>query len=152
MDVVEERRRELREIATALKASSGNERYKLLTRMDDLLADPELRTWWNDECGVGDVQGCGHPAASHFSFVCPRSWEGLAPTDSPNVRSCELCREKVYLVEDDAALIEHTEARHCIALRITYERGRLEEATREVHFVGRPKPIDYIEAYVRRRG
>jgi hypothetical protein len=144
--------RELREIQSALKTASGNERFKLLTRMDDILADPQVRAWWDEACGVvGPVEGCGHPAAFAFSFVCPRSWEGLATTDSPNERTCDLCRERVYLVDSDEALIEHTEQKHCIALPIVYERSRLEEAHRAVSFVGRPRPIDYIKAYVRQK-
>lgn len=145
--------RELREIAAALKTASGNERFKLLTRMDDILADPTVRSWWNEVSGVGAIENCGHPAAQasrRLEFVCPRSWEGLAETDSPNVRSCDLCRERVYLVDSDEALLEHAEKRHCIALPIAYERSRLEEAQREVIFAGRPRPLDYIKEYVRR--
>jgi hypothetical protein len=99
---------------------------------------------------VGPIEQCGHPAASHFSFVCPQKWDALAPTESPNVRACDLCRERVYLVDSDDALLEHADKRHCIALRVTYESSRLEEAKREVLFAGRPRPIDYIKAYVRR--
>jgi hypothetical protein len=119
--------------------------------MDEILADPIVRAWWDEACGVSQLENCGHPAAQlpasrHFSFVCPRSWEGLARTDSPNERTCDLCRERVYLADNDDALIEHTEKNHCIALPIAYERSIKSGAV----FVGRPRSIDYIKAYVRR--
>jgi hypothetical protein len=153
MDPEDSRRHELREIAAALKTTSGNDRFKLLTRMDDILEDPAMREWWDELSGVSPLENCGHPAAQasrRLSFVCPRSWEGLAETDSPNVRTCDLCRERVYLCETDDALLEHAEKRHCIALPIAYERARLEDAKREVIFAGRPRNIDYIKEYILR--
>lgn len=55
------------------------------------------------------------PRRVRMRFECPRTWEGLAPTDDPGVRRCEACRQDVYFCATDEETREHARAGHCIA-------------------------------------
>jgi hypothetical protein len=50
-----------------------------------------------------------------MKVVCPRIWEGLEVTESPDVRHCGQCNEDVYFCRTDAETIAHAVAGHCVA-------------------------------------
>jgi hypothetical protein len=50
-----------------------------------------------------------------MKVVCPRTWEGLDPTERADVRHCAQCTEDVYFCATDAETISHARAGHCIA-------------------------------------
>src|SRR5215471_13288817 len=53
-----------------------------------------------------------------FRFQCPRLWDELAETHSPDVRHCAQCDQDVYLCTTAAETTKHAKAGHCIARQI----------------------------------
>jgi hypothetical protein len=51
-----------------------------------------------------------------LSYVCPRDWEELDPTNEPATRFCQQCREMVILCSTDFEAINHAGQGHCIAM------------------------------------
>jgi uncharacterized protein (TIGR02996 family) len=47
---------------------------------------------------------------------CPKTWDALAATDRPGVRSCGTCRRDVYYCTTAEELAEHAPLGHCIAV------------------------------------
>jgi hypothetical protein len=50
-----------------------------------------------------------------FAFVCPKRWEGLAPTGDENVRHCPACNEDVFFCRTDEETLRRAKAGQCIA-------------------------------------
>ncbi len=51
-----------------------------------------------------------------LSYVCPRDWEQLDPTNEHATRFCQQCQEKVVLCLTDFEAINHARQGHCIAM------------------------------------
>ena len=73
-----------------------------------------------------------------FSFVCPRTWDGLQETGNPTVRFCAECRNEVYLTLSREQFEENRRLRRCVAVPIPAS-GRGEDT-----LLGLPS---YREAY-----
>ena len=44
-----------------------------------------------------------------FQLICPREWESLKGTDSPDRRYCEVCRRDVFLCESAEEFVRQGE-------------------------------------------
>lgn len=54
----------------------------------------------------------------HFAYECRQKWDGLAATDTADVRHCAICRENVYWCGNDGDAIErHAREGHCVAVQ-----------------------------------
>lgn len=90
-----------------------------------------------------DVFNCGkatnEPRRVRFSFVCDKRWETLHPTDTPDIRHCNICNERVHHCTTVREAETHARAGHCIAVANTL----VEKATGNNYhnMVGRPDPI-----------
>ncbi len=51
-----------------------------------------------------------------FEFKCPRKWESLTHTESPNIRYCEVCRENVYFCETPLEFVRQGNLGRCVAI------------------------------------
>lgn len=53
---------------------------------------------WRLQVTQSKILACDVPHARDglFSFECPRSWDGLRPTEDENVRYCEGCKQHVH--------------------------------------------------------
>jgi hypothetical protein len=148
------------EASDRLRAARGAEQWQILGTIERLLVDREIEAWW---CTVdprraraAPIHNCGLAeewSAERFSFECPRTWDSLAPTTDPKVRSCDECRRDVHFCDDDDELIANAREGRCVAMAPPVEawvtrRAGLEGAG---SFTGRPRPADYLALYVRRR-
>jgi len=52
-----------------------------------------------------------------FEFICPRKWESLKCTESPNTRYCEVCSENVYFCETPLEFVRQGNLGRCVAIR-----------------------------------
>lgn len=52
-----------------------------------------------------------------FEFVCPRKWDSLGQTESPNIRYCEVCSQNVFLCETPDEFVRQGELGRCVALQ-----------------------------------
>ena len=52
-----------------------------------------------------------------FEFVCLRKWESLRPTESPDIRYCEVCSQNVYLCETPLEFVSQGNLGRCVAIR-----------------------------------
>lgn len=50
-----------------------------------------------------------------LTFKCTQEWESLADTSKVNIKFCNECKSKVYLITSDAELKHHSALQHCIA-------------------------------------
>lgn len=50
-----------------------------------------------------------------LAFKCTQQWESLADTSKVNIKFCNECKSKVYLITSDAELKHHSALQHCIA-------------------------------------
>jgi hypothetical protein len=104
---------------------------------------------------IAPIRNCGAADSSwgkhRFSFECMRTWESLAPTDDPKVRSCDTCNQRVYFCDDDRELLAKAREGRCVAMREPEELWLANRAQRIVPATrtGRPQPADYIEDLVR---
>lgn len=62
---------------------------------------------------VLEIEDC----ASDWEFKCPKRWDALQPTDRPDVRFCDTCKENVYFCATPEQLLERTGQRRCVAFR-----------------------------------
>jgi hypothetical protein len=53
-----------------------------------------------------------------FEFICPRKWESLSRTESPDIRYCEVCSQNVYLCESPAEFVRQGNLGRCVATPI----------------------------------
>lgn len=60
------------------------------------------------------VQNCGWK----LKFQCPRSWDGLQPTEDPDIRMCGACAEQVFRCYSDSEAQLHAKQGHCVAVFI----------------------------------
>jgi hypothetical protein len=69
-----------------------------------------------------------------FEFICPRKWVSLRPTESPDIRYCEVCNQNVYLCETPLEFVRQGNLGRCVAIRpevtpkgafFDYRKGRL---------------------------
>jgi uncharacterized protein (TIGR02996 family) len=66
---------------------------------------------------------------AEWRFECPKRWDELETTPSPNVRRCGACRQTVYYCQTSAELREHAGTHgHCVAvdLRVLRRTGDLD--------------------------
>jgi hypothetical protein len=68
-----------------------------------------------------------------LGFTCPATWQSFDPTDSPDVRFCQVCREKVYLCQTPQEFVERGERGQCVAIPPDMRRINLKAMQ-----VGRP--------------
>ena len=52
-----------------------------------------------------------------FEFVCPRKWESLGQTETPDIRYCEVCSQNVYLCETPREFVSQGNLGRCVAIR-----------------------------------
>jgi len=50
-----------------------------------------------------------------MGFECPKTFQSLGTTDSPEVRTCDQCHRNVHFCNTITELREHVEAGHCVA-------------------------------------
>jgi hypothetical protein len=62
--------------------------------------------------------GTGRLTSAVLSFVCPKQWEALKPTQDPKVRHCHWCGRNIELISDldDLARARANDERHCVAV------------------------------------
>ena len=53
-----------------------------------------------------------------FEFICPRRWESLSRTESPDIRYCEVCSQNVYLCESPTEFVRQGNLGRCVAIPI----------------------------------
>jgi hypothetical protein len=53
-----------------------------------------------------------------FEFICPRKWESLRHTDSPDIRYCEVCSQNVYLCESPTEFVRQGNMGRCVAIPV----------------------------------
>ena len=66
---------------------------------------------------IGD--GC----ALQFEFLCPKRWDGLAPTGTDRVRHCAQCSKSVYFCASIDEARERGRRHECIAIDAALVRG-----------------------------
>ena len=59
-----------------------------------------------------EVWNCEHA----FELICPRKWEALKETDSPDIRYCGVCHQDVFLCESAAEFVRQGEMGRCVAV------------------------------------
>jgi hypothetical protein len=59
-----------------------------------------------------DIWNC--PEA--FELLCPKQWHDLQPTDSDNVRHCNVCNERVYLSPTPAEFVQNCHLLRCVSI------------------------------------
>ena len=69
---------------------------------------------WLAQVARVPIENCAE--LPEFDFRCPQRWEELTPTDAPEVRICEQCRETVYFCTDAEAARRLANQGHCVAL------------------------------------
>jgi len=79
-----------------------------------------------------------------FEFVCPRQWESLRQTESPDIRYCEVCSQNVYLCETPVEFVRQGNLGRCVAIR-------QEVTPREVYKKYRMGRISYSEERAKQR-
>ena len=58
----------------------------------------------------------GEPRRVRFAFACERTWESLAPSEDPRVRTCDACEQRVHRCETVAEADAHARAGRCVAV------------------------------------
>lgn len=144
----------IREEYRAWLAERGDERAELLAieasaagdrvRVEEILArDESVRAWWAVVSSTAPIRNCGaaieEAARVRFAYRCPRSWEGLEPTETAGARHCTTCDRLVHL----CATREQAEARarggECIAVPAALAGEVARDVTSMI--TGRPDPI-----------
>lgn len=95
----------------------------------------------------GIIENC---TADSFEFLCPKTWKGLLPSASDDIRHCTTCNRNVYLCLTDEDLQKHISQGHCVAVdktpfdELAGERQRADiKSIRE--FMSKPL-VGYIKA------
>ena len=52
-----------------------------------------------------------------FEFICPRKWQALGQTESPDIRYCEVCSQNVYLCGTPEEFVRLGELGRCVAVQ-----------------------------------
>jgi hypothetical protein len=52
-----------------------------------------------------------------FEFICPRKWDSLGQTESPDIRYCEVCSQNVYFCETPLEFVRQGNLGRCVAIR-----------------------------------
>lgn len=60
-----------------------------------------------------EITACG--LSLKEGYRCPRSWQSLVPTESPDVRYCTACERPVFYCQTAEELNEHTARGDCVA-------------------------------------
>lgn len=118
----------------------------LVTRSDDMVAAARLRALaasielaWRHAVARPLIEGCDQ----RVNFRCPKEWGSLAPTERPDVRHCDGCRQFVYYAPTVKAALRHVELNRCVAVDIIPIRrpGDLERPRERPMMMGAISPI-----------
>lgn len=93
----------------------------------------ELDPNWTLVFETGRVDNCRGP---EWRFVCPGTWDALAPTDEPDIRICHQCRSPVFFCQTPDEAREFASAGQCVALSTRVPDGENPFRVREVVMVG----------------
>jgi hypothetical protein len=97
--------------------NSAHELYRIVR--DTALSQTNC---WNEAvlavCRVSQctIRICGRISGS-WEQACPGLWNNFETTNDPSVRHCQVCCQKVFLCDTDAATLSHACAGHCIVRR-----------------------------------
>ncbi len=120
-------------------ASTAEERAELLAFRAQADAD-----WWRLVGPPVEVRHCGQAATEppriRFAYECPRGWETLEPTGSPDQRGCDACNEVVTWCRTIAEAEAQARRGACIAVDRSLVQSRTQEAL--LAMVGRPNPVE----------
>ena len=113
-------------------------------RLAELRPHPESY-WWRIFAPEGWVLGCGGKERNgllKMAVECDRSWAEMTPTEDPQIRSCDACRERVYRVTTRGEAAAHARAGHCISAEGDAARG-IYASVDKVMVTGRPHAPTY---------
>jgi hypothetical protein len=51
-----------------------------------------------------------------FELLCPKQWDELLPTDSDNIRHCNVCSEDVYFSPTPAEFVRNCHLGRCVSI------------------------------------
>jgi len=85
---------------------------RLVPKVDPFWVRLFSRAAWILNCGAQRDE----PARLRFSTECPRLWEEMEPTDTPEIRQCGKCKEAVHACRTREEAEAHAVAGRCIAV------------------------------------
>jgi uncharacterized protein (TIGR02996 family) len=139
----------LRQTCTLLPELTDAERQAVEGRLQKMAAT--FDTGWTAVVSKLKVENCAkntpeprrdRMTLALFSVVCEKRWEDMAPTDTPAVRYCGDCREKVYFCDTIGEARRHTWDGHCIAVDVGIPR-REGDLEMPMMVLGRPS-LEYM--------
>ncbi|VTU01364.1 Uncharacterized protein OS=Rhodopirellula europaea 6C GN=RE6C_05401 PE=4 SV=1 [Gemmataceae bacterium] len=86
------------------------ERSAAVRRLQELATTLDVS--WLAVVSQLDIENCG----VQFSFVCPKKWEQLFPTDSATVRFCAECAREVHYCDTITVARQHAWSGDCVAV------------------------------------
>ena len=101
--------------------------------------------WWRLFSPPSWVLGCGGKERNgllKMAVECDRSWAEMAPTDDPQVRSCDACRERVFRVTTRTEAGVHARLGHCISAEGDATRA-IHASVEKANVTGRPHAPSY---------
>ena len=115
------RRAELLRCQDALRALAGRDDPAFVEhsrRLRQLATVVDLE--WRMRVASAPVEGCR--AQVRFDFQCPKQWNELAETGTPEIRFCDLCREQVFYCATLLEARQHAWYGRCVAVDPANER------------------------------
>lgn len=98
-------------------ADDHPERDGLILQLRDLALP--LPVDWKTEVAKVPIENCG----GRWRFQCPKRWDQLEETSSPEVRYCTACRESVYYCDSvDQAWRNAEELGRCVVIDLGVRR------------------------------
>lgn len=97
-------------LESSVQQARRRERAKLLPQLAELRT--RLPSRFIAEVSRAPVEGC----SVRFGFKCPREWEELERTETPERRYCSMCDAPVFFVTSVEAAREAGRAGRCVAI------------------------------------
>ena len=98
------------------EASAIDERLRAIS--------PSSDAWWRAITSRPRIERCN----VRFALKCPKRWSSLAPTGSPTVRHCGVCRCSVHYCASLTEVLSRAAASECVAFDPSLVRGEALEA------------------------